>query len=311
MSLFRSIWEDLRYSLRAGNIVTKLVVINFAVFVAFNLLYVLYKLLHLELLTHTEYWTCVYWFSLSADWRLILWRPWTILTHAFVQTDIWHLLNNLMGMYLFGVIVSDLLGARRVLPLYLLGAFAGALVFFISSNLTHYGDIAYGASAAVMALAGASLIMAPDYQVALFFLGEVKIKYIVLIFVLLDMVGVANANMTLMGSPAGHMGGFAFGILYVYRLRDGKDMAEPVNRFIERLLALLNGDWNRRKKNKQFKPKTAIKAAMPRPKGNNASDTEDASYQEKLDAILEKIKQTGYDNLTQTEKDFLYEASKK
>ena len=54
-----------------------------------------------------------------------------------------------------------------------------------------------------------------------------------------------------------------------------------------------------------------MKATFGGAKGNRASDTNDLSFQEKLDAILDKIKQQGYENLTAEEKEFLYEASKK
>lgn len=47
-------------------------------------------------------------------------------------------------------------------------------------------------------------------------------------------------------------------------------------------------------------------------KGNHASDQASAqSFQEKLDSILDKIKMSGYESLTQEEKDFLDEASQK
>jgi hypothetical protein len=40
-------------------------------------------------------------------------------------------------------------------------------------------------------------------------------------------------------------------------------------------------------------------------------DSKDLPFQEKLDAILDKIKLTGYESLSQEEKNFLYEASQK
>ena len=46
-------------------------------------------------------------------------------------------------------------------------------------------------------------------------------------------------------------------------------------------------------------------------KGSGKSDAHDLSFQEKLDAILDKIKAQGYESLSQDEKDFLYEASQK
>ena len=44
-------------------------------------------------------------------------------------------------------------------------------------------------------------------------------------------------------------------------------------------------------------------------KGN--ANGPDLSHEERVDAILEKIKQSGYENLTEEEKKFLFNASKK
>ena len=54
-----------------------------------------------------------------------------------------------------------------------------------------------------------------------------------------------------------------------------------------------------------------MRATFGGAKGNSKSDPQDLSFQEKLDAILDKIKAQGYESLSQEEKDFLYEASQK
>ena len=46
-------------------------------------------------------------------------------------------------------------------------------------------------------------------------------------------------------------------------------------------------------------------------RGNASSDSKGSSYQEQLDAILDKIKDKGYDSLSAEEKEFLFNASKK
>lgn len=291
--------------------VTKLVVINFTIFVAVNLAYVILWIGHLGKDVSLVYWDAIDYLCISANWHELLWRPWTIFTNFFLHVDFWHFVNNMFGLYLFGTIVGDLVGDRRVLPVYLLGGLAGGAFFFISANLSPaFGMYALGASAAVMALAGASVTMAPEYRLPLLFLGEVKVKYIVLVFVLLDLVGIAGSSGN-SGGHVAHLGGFLMGCLFVFRLRDGKDMAEPVNRALDWLSALFSSRASGRTKQKR-KPKTAIKASMGgSAKGSNVSDSNDLSYQEKLDAILERIKEAGYENLTQEEKDFLYDASKK
>jgi hypothetical protein len=44
---------------------------------------------------------------------------------------------------------------------------------------------------------------------------------------------------------------------------------------------------------------------------NSAQPTKEHGFQERLDTILDKIKQSGYESLTTEEKEFLYQASQK
>ena len=60
------------------------------------------------------------------------------------------------------------------------------------------------------------------------------------------------------------------------------------------------------------RPQPVMKATtFGKAKGHSVSDETNYSFQERLDAILDKIKQQGYESLSQEEKDFLYQASKK
>lgn len=307
MALFSSIWDDIRHVFRIGNMVTRLTLLNFVVFVLVSLGYVGMFVAYQGEGHIDAFWKILDYFCMPADWRELLWHPWTPLTHMFLHQGFWHILSNLIWLSIFGTIVGDLIGDRRILPIYLLGGLAGGLAFFASASVLPYvGDHALGASAAVMALAGAALILAPDYRVMLFLLGEVKLKYIVLVMVLLDLVGFANQANT--GGHAAHLGGLLMGILFVYRLRDGHDLAEPVNRLLDTIGGWFGGK-RRRPATVKRKPQMAFKGGAP--PGGHATDSNDLSYQEKLDAILDKIKAQGYENLSPEEKEFLYNASKK
>jgi len=226
----------------------------------------------------------------------------------FLHNDFWHLVNNMITFYLFGRIVSDLIGDRRILPIYLLGGLAGALVYVVTAQFfLGVGSYALGASAAVMSMGGVAIMLAPDYRVQLLFLGSVKVKYIVLVLVLLDIVAVAGSYPA--GGHAAHLAGFGMGIFFVFQLRDGRDLAVPINNFFVRLRGL----FSFRKSPKFSRPKNAppMSATFRGAKGSGKSDAQDLSFQEKLDSILDKIKAQGYESLNQEEKDFLYEASQK
>lgn len=309
MAVFRSIWDDIRYSFRTGNMVNRLVVVNFGIFVLVNLAKFALWMANAGHGIPAYFDTGLHFFCMPAQWWTALTHPWGLVTSMFLHEGFFHILNNVIFLLLFGNITGDLIGDRRVLPIYLLGGLTGNFLFLISDFWTHYPvPYALGASGAVMALAGAALILAPDYRVMLFLLGEVKVKYIVLVMLLLDMVGIAHNSNT--GGHIAHLGGFFMGCFFVYQLRDGKDFSEPINRLLDRVLGWFSPSRPSPKKAKR-KAQPAFRASFGSAKGSSASDTNDMSFQERLDAILDKIKEKGYENLTQEEKDFLYEASKK
>jgi membrane associated rhomboid family serine protease len=313
MAVFRSIWDDIVHAFKSGSMVTRLIIINFLVFVLVNLAYFI---VWLKLgggedpdLAYSTFRDGLQYFCMSSDWHALLKHLWTPITSIFLHESFLHFLGNTIALYLFGRIVGDLIGEIRVLPIYLLGGLAGNLLFFISAQfLFPVGTYALGASGAIMALAGASLVLAPDWRVMLFLLGEVKVKYIVLVMVLLDLVGIANQSNT--GGHAAHIGGFLMGCLFVYRLRDGKDMSEPINR-------ILNAFWGLFSRRRRLKPtakrktEPAMNVRFGGSKGQNTPTTDQMPFQERVDAILDKIKANGYESLNQEEKDFLFNASKK
>ncbi len=309
MAFFKSILDDIRYSFRMGNMVTRLVVLNFCVFVLVNLVKLVLWIANAGDGIPDYFDTGLHFFCMPAQWWTALTHPWGFVTSMFLHEDFWHVVANIIFLLLFGRITGDLIGDRRVLPIYLLGGITGNFLFLLSDFWMHYPvPYALGASGAVMALAGAALILAPDYRVMLFLLGEVKVKYIVLVMLLLDLVSIAHDSNT--GGHIAHLGGFLMGCLFVFQLRDGRDFSEPVNRLLDRIVGWFSPSRPRPKKAKR-KTQPAFKATFGGAKGSSASDTNDLSFQERLDAILDKIKEKGYENLNQEEKDFLYDASKK
>lgn len=303
--MFQSIWGDIQQAFRSGTMVTRLVIINFSVFVLVTLTKVILFLFNGGNGIPDYFDDLLHLFCMPSDWRTLLWHPWAPITHMFLHEGFWHVLSNIIFLYLVGTIVGDLVGDRRVLPVYLLGGLAGGIMFLVSKFFLFYlSPYALGASGAVMALAGAAVTLAPDYRVMLLMLGEVKLKYIVLVVVLLDLLGIANMDNT--GGHLAHIGGFLTGLFMMNQLRDGKDWAEPVNRLLDRVFGLFS-----RKK----RPKPAIKRKMntapPAAQGSHKTDRGQGSMQERLDEILAKIKASGYDSLTPEEKEFLYETSKK
>ncbi|MEZ5041106.1 MAG: rhomboid family intramembrane serine protease [Saprospiraceae bacterium] len=311
--MFRSIWDDVKREYSYGNMVTRIIIINLAFFVIVKLLWVVLMIGN-AWVEPEIYRTISRFFMISSDWKHNLTHPWVIITHMFFHQDVFHILWNMLFLYWFGRIVGDLLGNHRVLPLYLLGGLVGGIAYFITSKLLfQHTGFALGASGAVMAIVVAAGTTSPDYIMRLILLGDIKLKYIVGALVLLDVIGMGSNINT--GGRIAHLGGAFFGWVFVRQLREGNDLSISVNKLLAWLQQIFKGIKGGnpldRKGPKVVYRNPNRKKMASNVKGNAASDYNDMSYQEQLDSILEKIKKTGYENLTEEEKEFLFNASKK
>lgn len=290
--MIQSIINDIKQEFSYGNMLTRIILVN---------IFVLIVMVIVKAFSPPE--TGIYaafldHLALSSDGWTVLKRPWTILTHFVLHEGLWHMGWNMLLLYWFGRIVGDLAGDKRVLPLYILGGLGGALLFLIYAQLASIsGSIAYGASGAVMCFVVAAGFLAPDYNMRLLLIGDVRLKYIAAALVIIDLIMLAENNSP--GSRFGHLGGVLMGGFFVHMLRRGVDLSSP----------LQFGRTSSFKNKSKSAPMTVIhnkkRPEKPSPKSLRNLDT-----QERIDGILDKINATGYDSLTAEEKDFLYQASK-
>lgn len=314
--MFTSIWDDIKQQFSHGNSLTRIILVNVAVFVVLTLL----RLILVPTAGAGVYDAVREFFSISADWKHNLTHPWVFITHMFLHEGLWHILWNMILLYWFGRIVGDLLGDKRILPIYLICGLAGGLTYFGMANVQEtwaFGGYALGASAAFMGIIAVAGMTAPDYTISLLFLGSVRLKYIVMFFVFLDVFAISWSQPNTGGS-FGHLGGAVMGFVLATQLQRGNDLTAPVAGWIQQISAFFNNIFSNERpkprmayKNPKVKQKAKKSSGGGRSRGNHASDTHDLSHQEKLDAILDKIKQSGYDSLSKKEKEFLFNASKK
>lgn len=302
--MFTSIWEDLQQQFRQGNTLTRIILVNIAVFVVINLILVFAG----GQRDRAIYDAIVEPIGINSDWYYLLTHLWGVITHMFLHTGFMHILWNMLLLYWFGRIIGDLVGDHRILPLYLLGGLVGGVAFFLYANLTGNPNYAIGASGAVMAIIVAAGFFAPDYNLRLILIGDVKLKYVVAVLLFLDIIGAAGMNNT--GGHFAHLGGAFFGYLFATQLQRGNDWSAPVNSFLDKLKALFSGS----KSGKRRGPRVAYKNPKANSRSRNTkphAKSDSPDHQEHLDAILDKIKKTGYESLSAEEKEFLFNASKK
>ena len=216
-------------------------------------------------------------------------RFWTPLTYMFMHAGVFHILFNMLWFYWFGQIFEEYLGNKRTLGLYLLGGFAGAFLFVLSFNMlplfSHNVAISgalVGASASVMAIMVATAALLPDYTISLILIGPVKLKWLVLFFIILDFFGIVGPNA---GGEIAHLGGGIMGFVYIKQLQSGHDW-----------VAAIAG---------VFKPKSKLKVVSTNPSRSSSG----TPRQDEIDHILDKISKSGYDSLNKQEKEILFRAS--
>ena len=145
----------------------------------------------------------------------------------------------------------------------------------------------------------------PEKQLNLILLGAVKIKYVILAFILMDLVFIGKNSNT--GGHIAHIGGMVMGWMYYNQIGQPNDLESRINGIVNWIAGLFDSDSRPRKKSPL---KVKFKSDKIKTMSDYRSENPDAMQQE-VDKILEKIKRNGYDSLTDAEKETLYQASKK
>ncbi|MGZ8557700.1 MAG: rhomboid family intramembrane serine protease [Chitinophagaceae bacterium] len=243
-------------------------------------------------------------FTLPAEVNKIASRPWTILTYMFTHISVWHLLGNMLWLWVFGYIFLDLTGNRKIVPLYVYGALAGALSFVLAYNFLPglkqalSGAEILGASAGVMAIAVAVTTISPGYRIFPMLMGGIPIWILTGIYLIIDLASIPQSNT---GGHIAHLAGALTGFLFIYSFRKGYDWSEWMNNFFDWVANLFNPD--KPKKGKNIKQELFYKSdKQPYKKTPNITE-------QRVNDILDKISQKGYNNLTEEEKDILKRAS--
>lgn len=290
-----------------GNALTTLIAINLIVFVMLALIKVVYFFSYGAgegLALYQD--QILNWTTLPAHLPTFITRPWTLITHFFLHDSVWHLIGNLLWLWVFGYILQDLTGNHQIIPIFLYGALAGAIAYMASFNLIPglrenlVNAKALGASAGVMAIAIATTVMSPGYRIFPLINGGIPLWVITMIFVIIDLATIPYNNP---GGHIAHLAGAGMGYLFIVMMRRGSDWSSWINNFFDWVNNLFNPD--KPKKGKTVKGQFYYKNTVPPYTKKSTTVT-----QQRIDAILDKINQKGYHTLTEEEKEILKQASK-
>ena len=226
----------------------------------------------------------VNWFTIDATLSEFILKPWSILTYGFIHGSFSHIFWNMLILYYFGNILKNIFGEKLILNLFLSGIVAGGLTYLISYNLfpvfKGVNSVMIGASAGVMSVLFFLAAYDPQYRIRIIFF-DIKILYIALFLFFYDIIQIPLNNS---GGHIAHIGGALWGYYYSVKYNNGSDLVNSILSFF--------------KKNTNNKPSVKSK-------------TDNKSFnQDKIDEILDKISDSGYDSLTKSEKEYLFKVGK-
>jgi membrane associated rhomboid family serine protease len=233
------------------------------------------------------------WIALTSDPNGLITKPWTLISYAFFHHGFGHLFFNMMVLHFSSMLFLTFFNSKQFLGLYLLSALFSGIAFVVGYYFLHLSSAMVGASGAIMAILVATTTYRPLMTVRLLFFGNVKLWHITAVILVLDFMQFRIENT---GGHIAHLAGAFFGFIFIKLLQNGIDLSRILNNPFQK---------SRRapfKKVHKNYPKSA-------PKPSSRIVVKDKTQQQ-IDEILDKISQSGYDCLTQEEKEFLFKAGK-
>ena len=258
------------------NILEKIIFLNIAIYLApflINTILFLFNIKNIDLIK---------WFTIDADFGQLIFKPWSIITYGFLHGSFSHIFWNMVILYYFGKILNNLFEDKLLKKLYLSGIAVGGLTYVISYNIfpvfSGVESVMIGASAGVMSVLFYLASYSPQMGIRIFFF-DIKIIYIALFLFFYDIIQIPLNNS---GGHIAHIGGAIWGYYYCISNNKGVDFTQSI--------------FNIFKTTKKINSKVR--------QSNNNFD------QKKIDSILDKISDSGYDSLTKKEKEYLFKVGK-
>jgi membrane associated rhomboid family serine protease len=288
--------DELKQTYKQGSSLIRIIFLNLGVFFLFQIIHLIFFISGNSGLVNF-----MDWFAVPSYLPALLLKPWTIITYMFYHEEIWHIVFNLLWLYWFGKIFLYFFDDKKLTALYLIGGVVGAVFYIAAYNLLPVFhpvvmvSAALGASAAIMAIIFAVSFYAPDYKIMLLFFGEVKLIYIALVSVLLDLIMMSSGNA---GGHIAHLGGAFAGWLWSVQYRKGNDFTKGVTKVLFFMGTI-------------FKRNPRLKVSHKKPVSDLEYNRSKVQYQKEVDRILDKISKGGYESLSKEEKELLFKMSDK
>jgi hypothetical protein len=230
-----------------------------------------------------------------------------------------HLFFNMFALWMFGLELENMWGSKKFLFYYMLcGVGAGLANLFIAPFFTTVAPT-IGASGSVYGVLVAFGYLFPNRYIYIYFLLPIKAKYLIVLYMIIELFSVGSATGI---AHVAHLGGAVVGVIYliITKSKSGIKFFKDLGFGKSKLTSFFSSPGEKPK----TKPKTSVGKIFSKEDISEAdyTDIKDYDYkkeiedqekqaQEKIDAILDKLSESGYQSLTEEEKRILFQESKK
>ncbi|MBU1925288.1 MAG: rhomboid family intramembrane serine protease [Candidatus Omnitrophica bacterium] len=202
-------------------------------------------------------------------------KVWQLVTYLFLHQGLWHLVINMLMLWMFGSVIENIWGSRQFLFFYFFCGAGAGLCSFLFSGSSFMPVV--GASGAIFGILVAYALMFPDNIILLFLIFPMKMRHAILVLAGINLLGAVSASGGGIAYFA-HLGGGLFGYLYL--------RGEHLKRKFAYGNIFKNRKYSRSKKTPQ-------------------RDNPPAELDKEVDVILDKISRNGINSLSDGERKIL------
>lgn len=229
--------------------------------------------------------------------------PWQLLSYMFMHAGLFHLLFNMLALWMFGMELEHNWGSRRFLVFYMVCGVGAGIANLLITPLLGQAAPTVGASGAVFGVMIAFAMLFPERPIYLYLLLPIRAKFFIGAYIALELFyGVTRTTDGV--AHFAHLGGALVGFLAVLGMQGRLPLAD--------LLAMFrpsrspgSGVRAERQGGPDIRDARFYDIRTGRPRGEEREIS-----QEVVDSILDKISRSGYQSLTEEEKRVLNEAGK-
>ena len=232
--------------------------------------------------------------------------PWQLITYQFLHANFMHIFFNMLMLWMFGMEIENIMGSRKFLIFYLLSGIGGGLLQITLGSSTGY---VIGASAAVFGVMVAFAMFFPNRLIYIYFLFPVKAKYLIVFMMLIEFMSVSNGSVI---AHLAHLGGAITAFVFIMLDRKHQYNFDKLFEIFRSGNSNTFGQPTFKKKSRSFGfGKREVEDAEFYEIDSDSNSVNEEVDQKVIDEILDKISKSGYQNLTEREKQILFDASKR